>query len=364
MPAISTLLAPLTLLSLSLPSLILSEARAIYFGSAVFKLTASTAFVWRSLLSSPSSTPFDPSVLSAKWWITFSLISGLIGDFCLIPSKKSYYNPSGGHEGDSIWFKLGMLAFMINHAGYIGAFLQFLKGGVVENIDWKIFGGVFIVSIILGDLCGMPVPWRDDASAPLHNTGAGGNGETGRIRSGSPRLPTTSADTKPLPDLSNQKAFKKGPRHNRSDSGVTDLSISIPSTPKSGSNDNSPTTSTPLLSSTASSTTIGGIIPKMAIPADMKPLIIIYQLIITTMVASAAGTRGLLSERLLGAFMFMVSDVMVAWDTFGIKAATPVSASTTAEERVVKSRQGWKSRGFGWILYFGGQYILAAYGAI
>ncbi|KAF3096238.1 hypothetical protein TWF569_001879 [Orbilia oligospora] len=101
----------------------------------------------------------------------------------------------------------------------------------------------------------------------------------------------------------------------------------------------------------------------MAIPSDMKPLIIIYQLIITTMVASAAGTRGVLSERLLGAFMFMVSDVMVAWDTFGIKPVTPVSTSTKAEERVVKSRQGWKSRGFGWVLYFGGQYILAAYGA-
>ncbi|KAF3271920.1 hypothetical protein TWF970_010217 [Orbilia oligospora] len=318
MPTLSTLITPLALLSLSLPSLILSESRAIYLGSAIFKLTASSAFVWRSLLSSPSSTPLDPSVLAAKWWITFSLISGLIGDFCLIPSKKSYYNPSGGHEGDSIWFKLGMLAFMINHAGYIGAFLQFIKGGVMENIDWKIFGGVFIVCIILGDLC----------------------------------------------DLSNQKAFKKGPRHTRSDSGVTDLSISIPSTPKSGSNNNSPTTSTPLLSSTTtSSTTIGGIIPKMAIPSDMKPLIIIYQLIITTMVASAAGTRGALSERLLGAFMFMVSDVMVAWDTFGIKPVTPVSASTKAEERVVKSRQGWKSRGFGWVLYFGGQYILAAYGA-
>ncbi|KAF3146312.1 hypothetical protein TWF594_003628 [Orbilia oligospora] len=361
MPTLSALITPLTLLSLSLPSLILSESRAIYLGSAIFKLTASSTFVWRSLFSSPSSTPLDPSVLSAKWWITFSLISGLIGDYCLIPSKKSYYNPSGGHEGDSIWFKLGMLAFMINHAGYIGAFLQFIKGGVMENIDWKIFGGVFIVCIILGDLCGMPVPWRGDASSPLQSTA--GNGE-GRTRSGSPRLPTSSADTKPLPDLSNQKVYKKGPRHTRSDSGVTDLSISIPSTPKSGSNNNSPTTSTPLLSSTTtSSTTIGGIIPKMAIPSDMKPLIIIYQLIITTMVASAAGTRGVLSERLLGAFMFMVSDVMVAWDTFGIKPVTPVSTSTKAEERVVKSRQGWKSRGFGWVLYFGGQYILAAYGA-
>ncbi|KAK6347410.1 hypothetical protein TWF718_005251 [Orbilia javanica] len=358
MPALSTLLSPLALLAVSLPSLIISESTAFYPGSAIFKLAASSAFVWRSLLP---STSLLPSVVSAKWWITFSLVSGLIGDFCLIPSKKSYYNPSGGHEGDSIWFKLGMLAFMMNHAGYIGAFLQFVKGGAVENMDWKIFGGVFAVCIILGDLCGMPVPWRDDASPKAHVAGE----VEGRTRSGSPRLPTTSADTKSISDLSNQKVYKKGPRHSRSDSGVTDLSISIPSTPRSGSNNNSPTISTPLLSSsTAASTTfLGGLVPKMAIPSDMKPLIIIYQLIITTMVASAAGTRGLWSERLLGAFMFMISDVMVAWDTFGVKPSTPVSTSTDPDEKRIKERQGWKSRGFGWLLYFGGQYILAAYGA-
>ncbi|KAK6334518.1 hypothetical protein TWF730_003732 [Orbilia blumenaviensis] len=358
MPTISTLLAPLSLLGLSLPALIVSESKSFYPGSAVFKLTASAAFVWRSLASPSSATPLLPSVLSARWWITFSLISGLIGDFCLIPSKKSYYNPSGGHEGDSVWFKLGMLAFMINHAGYIGAFLQFVKGDVMSNMDWKVFGGMFVTCIILGDLCGMPVPWREDGAAITHNS----NGTEVRTRSGSPRLPTTAVDTKPLPELSQQTVFKKGPRHSRSDSGVTDLSISIPSTPKSGSNNNSPTTSTPLLPSSTSQSTLGGLIPKMAIPADMKPLIIIYQLIITTMVASAAGTRGLLSERLLGAFMFMVSDVMVAWDTFGIKPSTPVS-SATAGEKQCQGRQGWKSRGVGWILYFGGQYILAAYGA-
>ncbi|RVD89444.1 uncharacterized protein DFL_000452 [Arthrobotrys flagrans] len=361
MPTLSALLTPLSLLSLSLPSLILSESRSIYLGSSIFKLIASTAFVWRSLLPL-SSTPLLPSVVSAKWWITFSLISGLVGDFCLIPSKKSYYNPSGGHEGDSVWFKLGMLAFMVNHAGYIGAFLQFVKGGVVENIDWKIFGGVFVICVLLGDLCGMPVPWRDDAAAPHQSSG----GNEGRTRSSSPRLPTTSSDTKPL-DLSSKKdAYRNGTRHARSDSGVTDLSISIPSTPTSNSSNNSPTTSTPLLSSRTSATstsTLGGIIPKLVIPSDMKPLIIIYQLIITTMVASAAGTRGILSERLLGAFMFMVSDVMVAWDTFGVKPARAVDASTKSEERRSKGRQGWKSRGFGWVLYFGGQYILAAYGA-
>ncbi|KAK6495042.1 hypothetical protein TWF481_003069 [Arthrobotrys musiformis] len=359
MPTLSTLITPLALLILSLPSLIISESRAVYLGSAIFKLTSSSAFVWRSLSSSSEILP--PSVLSAKWWITLSLVSGLIGDFCLIPSKKSYHNPSGGHEGDSIWFKLGMLAFMINHAGYIGAFLQFVKGGVIENMDWKVFGGVFVVCIILGDLCGMPVPWRDDAAALPHTDSGVEGGRTGR--SGSPRLPTTSTDAKPLPDLSQQKTYKKGPRHTRSDSGVTDLSISIPSTPKSGSKTNSPTTSTPLLAYTTSSSTLEGLIPKMAIPSDMKPLIIIYQLIITTMVASAAGTRGLLSERLLGAFMFMVSDVMVAWDTFGVKPSTPVSTATGDEGKSAKGRQGWKSRGFGWVLYFGGQYVLAAYGA-
>ncbi|KAK6519164.1 hypothetical protein TWF281_003853 [Arthrobotrys megalospora] len=359
MPAIlSTLLSPLSLLTLSLPSLIISESTTFYPGSAIFKILASTAFVWRSL---EPSTSLLPSILNAKWWITFSLISGLIGDFCLIPSHKSYHNPSGGHEGDSLWFKVGMLAFMINHAGYIGAFLQFVKGDVVSNMDWKIFGGVFVTCIILGDLCGMPVPWREDTPLPRHDGSEGRN-----ARSGSPRLPTTAADAKlkisELPSAIEQtRSYRKGTRHTRSDSGVTDLSISIPSTPKDGSKTNSPTTSTPLLHSSSTSSP-GGLIPKMAIPSDMKPLIIIYQLIITTMVASAAGTRGLLSERLLGAFMFMVSDVMVAWDTFGIKPSQPVTATTTEEKRW-KGRQGWKSRGVGWILYFGGQYILAVYGA-
>ncbi|KAF3902369.1 hypothetical protein ABW21_db0206948 [Orbilia brochopaga] len=326
MPAVlSTMagcLAPLSLLSLSLPSLIVSEAVAFYPGSAIFKLASSAAFVWRS---------FSPSVPNtASMWISASLVCGLFGDFCLIPSWKSYHSPKGGHEGDSIWFKIGMLAFMLNHAGYLVAFLQDLA-----YMDWKLFGIVLVTCIAVGDPAGMPVPWRKD-----------------HTQSPSPRLPTITSSLKNTDIPSSPLDRSSSPRPRTSDSGVTDLSISIPTTPKSSTP--SPTTaSTPLLPPQQSS-----LIPKLAIPADMKPLILVYQLIITTMVASAAGTRGLSSARLLGAAMFMISDVIVAWDTFGIKPAPKPDA---AEKKC--GRDGWLLRGVGWVLYFGGQYLLAAKGA-
>ncbi|KAF3913522.1 hypothetical protein ABW20_dc0101241 [Dactylellina cionopaga] len=362
-PVISTLLSPLGLLATALPALIISEAKAFYPGSAIFKLVSSAAFVWRSL--SPSTASSTSS--SAALWITASLLCGWFGDLCLIPSYKSYFNPRGGHEGDSVWFKVGMLAFMLNHAGYIAAFLQCDD---ISKINWTVFGAVFSICIVLGDLTGMPVPWRKDPDTSSRTAATS-----------SPRLPVVSTklqfneipsepltdSSSPLsPDNTTYKKFPGRKSHVRSDSGVTDLSISIPATPK-GSKSNTPTATTPLLGpSSESASFLSSVVPKLVIPADMKPLIIIYQLIITTMVASAAGTRGIGSERLLGAFMFMVSDMMVAWDTFGVKESSEahkVSSSTAPEARRTSSRDGWRSRGIGWVLYFGGQYVLAAYGA-
>ncbi|KAJ6256001.1 hypothetical protein Dda_9295 [Drechslerella dactyloides] len=333
MAILSTLagcLTPLSLLSFALPALIASEGSAFYPGSAIFKMASSAAFVWRSLAPAVPNT--------AAMWITASLGCGLIGDFCLIPSWKSYHSPGGGHEGDSVWFKIGMLAFMLNHAGYLVAFLQDLA-----RMDWRLFAVVFVACVAAGDVAGMPVPWRKD-----------------HTQSPSPRLPTISTSLKNT-DIPSSPLDRSEPssRPRTSDSGVTDLSISIPATPKSASSSSSPsptaTSATPLLPSQQQSS----IIPKLAIPADMKPLIVIYQLIITTMVASAAGTRGLSSPRMLGAGMFMISDVIVAWDTFGVKPAAqqPVDAKKKC------GRDGWLLRGVGWVLYFGGQYLLAAKGS-
>ncbi|KAK6539154.1 hypothetical protein TWF694_009398 [Orbilia ellipsospora] len=348
----STILSPLGLLSTSLPALIISEATCFYPGSAVFKLIASAAFVWRSLSPAVSSNPAS----SAAFWVTSSLLCGWFGDLCLIPSYKSYYNPKGGHEGDSIWFKVGMLAFMLNHAGYIVAFLQCDD---FEKMNWTIFGAIFSICVILGDFAGMPVPWRKESSGTTST-------------STSPRLPVVDSRVKvsdipaePLSTPTDNKTFKstRPKMHSRNDSGVTDLSISIPPTPK-GSKPTTPTASTPLISEQPNSPSfLSSIIPKMVIPSDMKHLIVLYQVIITTMVASAAGTRGLTSERLFGAFMFMVSDVMVAWDTFGVKEHKVTERSTATADKKRPSRDGWRSRGFGWVLYFGGQYVLAAYGA-
>ncbi|KAK6330351.1 hypothetical protein TWF696_003447 [Orbilia brochopaga] len=334
MPAILSTLAgcltPLSLLSVSLPSLIVSEAVAFYPGSACFKLASSAAFVWRS---------FSPAVPNtAASWISASLVCGLLGDYCLIPSWKAYHSPKGGHEGDSVWFKVGMLAFMLNHAGYLVAFLQDL-----HSMNWQLFGVVLLTCIVMGDPAGMPVPWRKDHTP-----------------SPSPRLPTITTTLKnaDVPSSPLDRSASPSSRPRTSDSGVTDLSISIPTTPKSSSSSSSPTTttaSTPLLPQQKSS-----LIPKLVIPADMKPLILVYQLIITTMVASAAGTRGIGSARLLGAAMFMISDVIVAWDTFGVKPA-PQEAAPAAKKSC--GRDGWLLRGVGWVLYFGGQYLLAAKGA-
>ncbi|KAF3941885.1 hypothetical protein ABW19_dt0201949 [Dactylella cylindrospora] len=382
---LSTLLTPFNLFSTSLPALVLSEASAFYPGSALFKLTASTAFVWRSL-TAPNSflVPSTPS-----FYITLSLACGWIGDFCLVPSRKSYYAPSGGHEGDSIWFKIGMLAFMLNHAGYIVAFLEDVSNFTPSSpeINWLTFGAVFAFGVILGDVADMPVPWRPHQGGP---------------QSSSPRLPTIHSRTnsaslrdskiganleddedipsEPLTDSQSRSTLlgivktpklksstpssqKRSKFHARVDSGVTDLSISIPATPKD-SKSNTPTATTPLLSPPKESL-LSSILPKLVVPADMQPLIIIYQIIISAMVGAAAGTRGIGSARFFGAFAFMVSDVMVAWDTFGVKEEKSADQKKADGGKAGKpKREGWKSRSIGWMLYFGGQYLLAAYGAL
>ncbi|EWC46688.1 hypothetical protein DRE_04175 [Drechslerella stenobrocha 248] len=330
MAVLSTLApAPLSLLALALPALILSEAAAFYPGSAIFKLAASSAFLWRSVLVPPARN-------STSSWITASLACGLVGDFCLIPSKKAYSSPKAGHEGDSPWFKVGMLAFMLNHAGYIIAFLQSLP-----QMNWLTFAVTFVACIAAGDLAGMPVPWRRAAGSTASSTT-------------SPRLPTVSTKVKNTDIPSSPLAAD---RPTTSDSGVTDLSISIPTTPKPSSPQPS-TAASPLLPSSRPSSS--SFIPTLAIPPDMKPLILLYQLIITTMVASATGTRGLTSARALGAVMFMVSDMIVAWDTFSVKSS-PTSAEGPKQGSC--GRDGWVMRGVGWVLYFGGQYLLAARGA-
>ncbi|KAH9481553.1 hypothetical protein JR316_0006080 [Psilocybe cubensis] len=85
------------------------------------------------------------------------------------------------------------------------------------------------------------------------------------------------------------------------------------------------------------------------VPQDMRGLVIAYVTIIMTMVATATATdKG--HQKIVGAWTFMISDLFVAADAFGVK-----------KDRVQPShgQRGWKARSVGWIAYFGAQLLLA-----
>lgn len=96
--------------------------------------------------------------------------------------------------------------------------------------------------------------------------------------------------------------------------------------------------------------TVGNVLD-LAISADMKPLVFTYAVIISSMFAAAASTTPLdLStawrhQRLLGAGMFVVSDVFVAKNAFGRSS--------------VPQHRGWFRIALGYGLYFWGQMVIA-----
>ncbi|EAW15382.1 lysoplasmalogenase [Aspergillus fischeri NRRL 181] len=89
----------------------------------------------------------------------------------------------------------------------------------------------------------------------------------------------------------------------------------------------------------------------LTIAPDMKPLVLLYALIISSMFAVALATNPLiptttwLSQRGLGAGMFVVSDVFVAKDAFGISPSP--------------EKPSWLRIAVGYGLYFWGQMVLA-----
>ncbi|PPQ69018.1 hypothetical protein CVT24_000094 [Panaeolus cyanescens] len=89
---------------------------------------------------------------------------------------------------------------------------------------------------------------------------------------------------------------------------------------------------------------------RFLVPEDMFGLVTAYIVIIMSMVASATATdEGW--QRIIGAWSFMISDIFVAADTFGVKK--------NGENKKNKGRKGWKARSVGWIAYFGAQLVLA-----
>ena len=98
----------------------------------------------------------------------------------------------------------------------------------------------------------------------------------------------------------------------------------------------------------------------LSIPLDMKPLVSAYAMIIGSMMAVAAaattsgpGSEAMQRQRLIGAAMFVASDVFVAKDAFGKKKVEERKAGEG------KKRRHWLFMTVGWGLYFWGQMILA-----
>lgn len=88
----------------------------------------------------------------------------------------------------------------------------------------------------------------------------------------------------------------------------------------------------------------------LAIPSDMEPLVRAYVTIISTMVGVASATDAGI-QTTIGAWMFMISDMFVAVDTFG--TSKPLAGKGSS------SRPRWKFRSVGWAFYFFANFILA-----
>ncbi|WEW61204.1 hypothetical protein PRK78_006694 [Emydomyces testavorans] len=95
----------------------------------------------------------------------------------------------------------------------------------------------------------------------------------------------------------------------------------------------------------------------LSIPQDMQLLVFVYAIIISSMLATAVSTTSTLRhQRVLGAAMFVVSDIFVAKDAFGQKSVPP---KTSTGQKVPKERNWWLQTATGFGLYFWGQMILA-----
>jgi uncharacterized membrane protein YhhN len=101
-----------------------------------------------------------------------------------------------------------------------------------------------------------------------------------------------------------------------------------------------------------------GNILNLTISGEMRPLVFMYAIIISSMLAVAAATVSPASsywsrQRLIGAGMFIISDLFVATDAFGDS-----EVARGALKETIRSRSVLKNS-LGWGLYFWGQMILA-----
>ncbi|CAA7265557.1 unnamed protein product [Cyclocybe aegerita] len=92
------------------------------------------------------------------------------------------------------------------------------------------------------------------------------------------------------------------------------------------------------------------------VPKKMKPLVAVYVAVIVVMVATATATdTGY--QRIAGAWLFMISDLFVAANAFGVKEDE--ESQDKATERRGRGRPEWKSASIGWVAYYAAQMLLA-----
>lgn len=89
----------------------------------------------------------------------------------------------------------------------------------------------------------------------------------------------------------------------------------------------------------------GANVLNLAVTGDMKPLVLVYAVIISLMFAAASSTVPWNGQRVLGAGMFVISDIFVAMTAF--------------QRGIVPAQRGWVQIAVGYGLYFWGQMVLA-----
>lgn len=82
----------------------------------------------------------------------------------------------------------------------------------------------------------------------------------------------------------------------------------------------------------------------LSIAGDMKPLVLVYAVIISMMLAAASSTFPFNGQRVLGAVMFVISDLFVAVTAF--------------QRGIVPAQRGWAQIAVGYGLYFWAQIVL------
>lgn len=96
----------------------------------------------------------------------------------------------------------------------------------------------------------------------------------------------------------------------------------------------------------------------LTIVGEMRPLVFAYVIVISAMLAVSASTAPPSSSTcspyqwVLGAALFVVSDVFVAIDAFG-------RSDMYSGEKVGQGKRRWPRKAVGWALYFWGQMLLA-----